>query len=392
MHVDVNNAFLSWSAIDLMKQGSSVDIRLIPSVICGDESRRAGIILAKSPIAKAMGVITGETIYQAMRKCPRLKVYPTNFKAYKKYSDMLYKLLLEYTDLIERFSIDECFLDMTNFLAGNTIMARAIEINKRVKEELGFTVNIGISNNKVLAKMASDFSKPDKIHTLYPDEIKDKMWDLDVSELFMIGRKSVPKLKNMGINTIGDLAKSNESFLIKKLGKFGKLIWEYANGIDNSEVIAKREKPKSIGNSITLALDFTNKEKLETILLSLVEQVSYRLRKEKLLAQVACVQLRTKDFKDFSHQSKLPCATSSAKEIYKKAKSIFDEMYIYNIPIRLVGFRVDNLVSEDNQLSFFDDGGKNVLDETIDGLKEKYGYSTITKASEIGITKSLKID
>lgn len=392
LHVDVNNAFLSWTAIERLRKGDSVDLRKIPSAICGDENKRSGIILAKSPLAKAVGVVTGETVYQAMKKCPNLELCSTDFKAYQKHSDELYDLLTEYTDVIERFSVDECFLDMTNFLMGDTLLAKAHEINRRVKNELGFTVNVGVSNNKLLAKMASDFSKPDKIHTLYPSEVKNKMWPLDVSELFMIGKKSVPKLNKMGIFKIGDLACFDKNILIKRMGKFGKLAWEYANGIDNSEVVAVRERAKSIGNSITLPMDISNADKLESILLALVEQVTFRLRKENLFASTISVQLRTKDFKDFSHQTKLDISTSNTKEIYEKAKIVFREMYKENIPIRLIGFRVDKLSDTDEQISFFDSNKKenDKLDKALDSIKSKYGYMSITRAGELNINEYLK--
>ena len=392
LHVDVNNAFLSWSAIERLKNGDKVDIRTIPSAICGDENKRSGIILAKSPLAKSMGVVTGETVYQAMKKCPSLKLYSSDFKAYRKHSDALYNLLLEYTDKIERFSVDECFLDMTSFLMGDTLLYKAHEINRRVKNELGFTVNIGLSTNKLLSKMASDFSKPDKIHTLYPNEIKDKMWGMEVSELFMIGKKTVPKLNKMGIYKIGDLACYDQNVLIRRLGKFGKMAWEYANGIDNSEVVYTIEKAKSIGNSVTLPVDVVSSEKLESVLLALVEQVTYRLRKENMLAGSACVQLRTKDFKDFSHQTKLDFLTDNTNDIYAKAKAIFEEMYIEGLPIRLIGFRVDKLKESEEQISFFDTNKKekNKLDETIDSIKNKYGYASIKRAGEMELDKFFK--
>ena len=393
LHVDVNNAFLSWSAIERLKNGYELDIRNIPSAICGDENKRSGIILAKSPLAKSMGVVTGETVYQAMKKCPSLKLYSSDFKAYHKHSNALYNLLLEYTDKIERFSVDECFLDMTEFLMGDTLLYKAQEINRRVKNELGFTVNVGVSTNKLLAKMASDFSKPNKIHTLYPSEIKFKMWPLDVSELFMIGKKTVPKLNKMGIYKIGDLACYDKNVLIRRLGKFGKMAWEYANGIDESEVIYTQEKAKSMGNSITLPVDVASAEKLESVLLALVEQVTYRLRKENMLAGSASVQLRSKDFKDFSHQAKLDFHTDNTSEIYAKAKSIFKEMYVNDMPIRLIGFRVDKLKETEEQISFFDTTkkGKNKLDETVDFIKNKYGYTSIKRAGEMELDKFLKI-
>lgn len=222
LHIDVNNAFLSWTATERLKNGEKEDVRQIASAIAGDENQRTGIILAKSQLAKSMGVTTGETIFQAKRKCPNLKIFSPDFKTYKRYSNDLYNIFLEYTDIIERYSIDECFLDMTAYLMGDTLLAKAHEINRRVKNELGFTVNVGISANKLLAKMASDFSKPDKIHTLYPNEIKTKMWPLDVSELFMIGKKSVPKFNKMGIFKIGELACFDKNILIKKMGKYRK--------------------------------------------------------------------------------------------------------------------------------------------------------------------------
>ena len=386
LHVDVNNAFLSWTAVERLKNGDNLDIRKIPSAICGDENKRSGIILAKSPLAKSVGVVTGETIYQAMKKCPNLALFKPDFSKYREYSNSLYKLLSEYTYKIERFSIDECFLDMTGFLMNETLLQKAIEINKRVKEELSFTVNIGVSCNKLLAKMASDFTKPDKIHTLYRNEIKTKMWPLDVSELFMIGRKSVPKLNAMGIYKIGDLANYDKLSITKRLGKFGTMIWEFANGIDESEVNFIKEKPKSIGNSVTLPIDISNKEKIEGVLLSLVEQVSYRLRKEELLATVATVQLRTHDFKDITHQAKLNFATSNTNEIYEKAKEIFEEMYVFPVPVRLIGFRLEKLTEKEGQFSFFGDESKDSnLDRTLDELKEKYGFNQIKKAGELNI-------
>ena len=290
-HVDVNNAFLSWTAVLLLKEGYNVDIRKIPAVIGGDEKKRSGIVLAKSPIAKKFGIVTAETLYSARSKCPNLKIYPSNYKIYKEYSDKLYNLLLNYTDEIERYSIDECFLNMTNFLMKSTLEEKAKEIQKRINEELGFTVNIGLSTNKLLAKMASDFEKPNKIHTLYPSQIQSKMWNLPVGDLFMLGRKSVPKLYNMHIKTIGDLAKTNLEELTNKFGKHGKMMWEYANGIDESEVIYNYGPPKSIGNSTTLAKDVSNAETLNEILLTLAEHVAYRLRKHKLVANVVNVGL-----------------------------------------------------------------------------------------------------
>ncbi len=328
LHVDVNNAFLSWSAVEMLKQGYKTDIREIPAVIGGDESRRAGIVLAKSMQAKNCGISTGETLYQARLKCPSLQVFPgLRYEKYKEYSNKLYNLLLEYTDKIERYSIDECFLDMTDYLMKDTLLNKALEISKRVKKELGFTVNVGVANNKLLAKMASDFTKPDRVHTLFKEEIPIKMWNLPVKELFMLGRKSVPKLYNMKIKTIGDLANYDVNKLIKQFGKHGKLMWEYANGIDDSEVVYIRELPKGVGNSVTLPSDISDIEKMEEVLLALTEQVTMRLRSYNMVAKTVNVQLRTNDFQESSHQGKLNFATSTTKEIYAKAKQLLEEMY-----------------------------------------------------------------
>lgn len=393
LHVDVNNAFLSWTAVDMLNSGYPVDIRTIPSIIGGDEERRSGIVLAKSPIAKKFGIITGEPIYFARKKCNKLEVFNGNFEVFNKASNDLYKILLEYTDKIERFSIDECFLDMTSFLGNRKLIDVAYEINSRVEKELGFTVNVGVSSNKLLAKMASDFEKPNKVHTLYEYEIEDKMWSLPVSELFMIGKKTVPKLYNLRIRTIGDLAKTDKEFLIKRFGKFGLMMWNYANGIDDEEVINKPEEPKSIGNSVTLPADTKDPEEINKIILALCEQVSFRLRKHNLIANTVNVQLRTKDFVDYSHQKTLKYATSSTKEILKTAKEIFIEMYKKE-PIRLVGVRVDKLENKNEvQISFFtqkNDEKQEKIDNVLDNLKNKYGYNMVTRAGKLEVENIIK--
>ena len=372
LHIDVNNAFLSWTAIDRLEAGETLDIRNIEAVIGGDESKRSGIVLAKSMKAKMKGVTTGETLYQARLKCPNLQVFKGEYKSYKKHSNDLYKILLEYTDKIERFSIDECFLDMTGYLQGDTLINKAYEISRRVKKELGFTVNVGVAHNKLLAKMASDFSKPDKVHTLYEEEIPTKMWTLPVSELFMLGRKTIPKLHAMGIKTIGDLAKQDKQYMIKKFGKHGLLMWEYSNGIDNSEVNYIEEKPKGIGNSVTLPTDIRNKAGLEKVILTLVEQVTYRLRRYNMYANVVNVQLRTSEFKDFSHQRKLSSSTANTKDIYNTAKELLNEMYKEGTPIRLVGVRVDNLVEENEvQISLFGNTEEEKKQEKLDNVVDK---------------------
>lgn len=395
LHIDVNNAFLSWTAVEMLKQGSQIDIREIPAIIGGDETKRSGIVLAKSMKAKECGIKTAETIYQAKMKCPNLSIFPSNFQVYRTYSNKLYELLSEYTDQIERFSIDECFLDMTHFLMKGNLVEKAKEISKRVKEELGFTVNIGVAHNKLLAKMASDFTKPDKVHTLWEEEIPKKMWPLPISELFMLGKKTVPKLYHKQIKTIGDLAHTSPEKLIKQFGKQGKMLWEYANGIDLSEVKSRPEKPKGIGNSITLPQNLVEREKIEEIVLALTEQVTYRLRRKNMVAGVVNIQLRTKDFIDTSHQAKLEVSTANTWTIMKKAKELLGEMYKEGTPIRLIGVRVDHLEEKkETQISLFEQTRQNTkqekLDKTIDQLKEKYGYHLITRAGNLEIENMIQ--
>lgn len=275
---------------------------------------------------------------------------------------------------------------------GRDIVDIAKEINHRVYNELGFTVNIGIAHNKLLAKMASDFEKPNKIHTLFEYEIEAKMWPLPCSELFMLGRKTVPKLLNMQIKTIGDIAKTEKEILIKHFGKHGQLMWEYANGIDNSEVNNKYEPPKSIGNSITLPRDLERIEDIEPIILALCEKVSFRLRKYKMVANSVNVQLRTNKFVDYSHQKRLKFTTSNTKEILETSKEILKEMY-RGESIRLVGVRVDNLEEEEQiQLSLFyqDNDKQNTLDKTLDNIVKKYGRGAITRAGKLNINIEYK--
>ena len=389
MHLDVNNAFLSWTAVEMLKNGFDIDIRTIPAVIGGDEKQRHGIVLAKSNVAKQFGIKTAETIYQAKKKCPQVRIFPSKHGMYKQYSDNLYHYLLTYTDRIERFSIDECFIDFTDSIKDkNSFLKLAKQISGEIKSKFGYTVNIGLSNKKVLAKMASDFEKPDKIHTLYVDEIKEKMWPLPIGELFMVGRKSVPKLHLLGINYIGDLAKYDKRIIMKKFGKFGETIWNYANGIDDDTVHSEKELPKGIGNSVTLSKDCNNIIELEKILLALTEKVTYRLRKYHLKAFVINVQIKTSEFITYSHQTKLSIPTDSTKEIYHLAKKLLEHLY-QNQSIRLIGLRVDNLTDDSTQqINLFENNNikSNNLDKTLDKIKDKYGYNSITLAGKLDIT------
>ena len=402
-HIDVNNAFLSWTAVKMLQDGKIVDIRTIPSIIGGDEASRHGIVLAKSPIAKKFGIKTAMPIYQAKTLCPWLEVFPSDFATYKDFSNKLYNLFLSYTSKVQRFSIDESFLDMTNCFKAieedlskdfkgemlqnelkQVYINKAEEISNMVKKNWGYTVNIGIAHNKLLAKMASDLEKPDKIHTVLDEkEMKEKLWPLSVNELLFVGKQTSAKLNKIGIKTIEDLATFNLNVLIKVFGKYGNQMYEYANGIENSEVETTRMRPKSISQEETLAKDVNTIEQIYRIICKLTNDVTYKLRKEKMKASVVCVDLRTKDFRDYSHQKKLGEPTSSTKIILEQAKKLAEEMFTGE-PIRQIGVKVDKLVelSEGVQISLLS-GNENIkqdrLDQTLDNLSKRYGGKIIKR-------------
>ena len=395
MHIDVNNAFLSWTAIDLLNNGSKYDIRNSYAVIGGDEKRRAGIVLAKSTPAKRLGVVTGETLYSARQKCKVLKAYPPNFKFYQEMSMKLFELISKYTPDIEVASVDECYVDYTKIMKmqGNPIDF-AKKIQKEILDELGFTVNIGIANNKLCAKMASDFTKPYKIHTLFKDEIKEKMFPLDVGELFGIGKKTVPKLNKLNIYKISDLANTTPEILYPYFKNQSTAMINWANGIDESPVINKRQEPKGLGNEITLDHDVDNINELYEYLLYLSEKVGLRVRKEDKYARVIAVILKDNTFRRFSHQKKLETPTNKNEEIYTIAKKILNEIY-EDQTIRLIGIRLDNLTDKKiKQVSIFDDTKEeDEIDKVIDNINDKYG-NILKKASLLNTKqkKTLNID
>ena len=385
MHIDVNNAFLSWTAVYLLKNGYKYDIRNSYAVIGGDEQSRRGIVLAKSMPAKRLGIVTGETLYSARKKCKVLKTYPMNYNFYQEMSNKMFNLLREYTPDIEIASIDECYLDYTGIKrTQGDELEFAKKIQKRIFDELEFTVNIGIANNKLCAKMASDFSKPNKIHTLYDDEVKAKMWPLDVGDLFGIGKRTKLKLNELGINTIKDLACSNYSFLYKYFKNMATYMIDSANGINNDKVVSTIRENKGLGNEITLDHDVYNKEELYKSLLFLSEKVGLRIREMDKYAYVIVVVLKDKFFKRYSHQIKLLNPTNLTNEIYNTSVKILNDMW-KDVPVRLIGIRLDNLTNSFKyQGSIFDkveDNKKNEkLDKTIDKLKTKYGNTIIKKA------------
>ena len=383
-HIDVNNAFLSWTAIELLANGYKHDIRDSYAVIGGDPKARRGIVLAKSNACKKLGIYTSMTLFEAQKKCRVLKIYPPNYKFYSQMSNQLFTLLSKYTPDIEIASIDECYLDYGKVkkLYGDEYQF-ASKLQKEIYDKLKFTVNIGIANNKLCAKMASDFSKPNKIHTLYNYEIETKMYPLPISELFMIGKKTSEKLINLGIKTIGDLANYPYDKLYPYFKNQTSFLINQAKGIDDSIVDSETFIPKGISNEITLEKDIDEKEKLYPYLMSLSETVSIRLRKQKKYATVIGVILKDSYFKRKSHQRRLINATNVTNEIYKIAKEILDEMWNEE-KIRLIGIKLDKLT--DNvvyQGSLFEDPTQeeSKVDLVIDTLKQKYGNKIITKAS-----------
>lgn len=385
-HVDVNNAFLSWEAVHRLKNGEETDLRTIPSAVAGDKSKRHGIILAKSIFAKQCGVKTGEPIGEAMKKCPGLTLVPPNHQRYQEYSKTFINLLSEFTPCVEQYSVDEAYCDMTGMeaLLGQPREA-AYKIKDRIRNELGFTVNIGISTNKLLAKMASDFNKPDMVHTLYLEEIKRKMWILPVGELFFVGKSTVNKLNNLGIRTIGELACTDVEILKAHLKKHGEVIHNFANGRDTSIISRQEVKNKGYGNSTTISFDVEDESTAKMILLSLAETVGTRLRKDNMVANVIAVSIVDYEFHQTSRQMTLRKPTHSTDEIHHFACDLFDELWD-GTPIRNLGIQTSKVVPVETecQISLFGmetDEKKEKLDKAIDSIRNKFGSTAIQRAS-----------
>lgn len=385
-HIDVNSAYLSWEAVYRLQHGDTLDIRTIPSVVGGDPKTRHGIVLAKSIPAKQYNIQTGETLFSALKKCPSLYIVPPSYDKYIRCSNAMVEIIKEYSPIIQRFSVDEVFLDYTNMEEHfGKAEATAYIIKDRIKKELGFTVSIGVSSNKLLAKMGSDLKKPDAVTTLFPEEVPKKMWSLPVEDLFMVGRATTPKLHKMGIFTIGDLANYDIEHLKYKLKSHGELIWKYANGIENSSVRTSNYiNIKGIGNSSTISFDVVDKLTAHKILLSLTETVTMRLRDSKYLCQLVSISIKSNDFHSYSHQRKLNYATDCTNEIYEIVKTLFDEAW-QGEPIRHLGVRVSEFCSNEfYQKSLFEDENHEkyrALDATIDGIRLKYGSRSVFRAS-----------
>ena len=390
-HVDVNSAFLSWEAAKRVKQGLP-DLREIPSCIGGDPKKRTGIVVAKSIPAKKYGIQTGEPMGMALQKCPDLVCVPSDFALYDRCSKAFKSICASYAPVMESFSIDEVFLDMTG--TGPIYpdpVATACEIKDRIYRELGFTVNVGISTNKLLAKMASDFEKPNKVHTLYPEEVARKMWPLPVRELLFLGKASEKKLVQNGIRTIGDLARANEKEIQMLLGeKAGHQLYLSANGIDDSPVKAQREEAKGISVETTFDEDIVSYEQIFPILLSQCDIVAARMRREGKKCNCVAVSFRTLEFKNKSHQRKLDNPTDVTNEIYQNVRQLFQESWSGQ-PLRLIGVALTGLTEDDFiQMSLFEDPKKREqqkkLDEAMDNIRKKFGNDKISRASTMNVS------
>ena len=390
-HVDVNSAFLSWEAAKRVKQGLP-DLREIPSCIGGDPKKRTGIVVAKSIPAKKYGIQTGEPMGMALQKCPDLVCVPSDFALYDRCSKAFKSICASYAPVMESFSIDEVFLDMTG--TGQIYpdpVATACEIKDRIYRELGFTVNVGISTNKLLAKMASDFEKPNKVHTLYPEEVPQKMWPLPVRDLLFLGKASEKKLVQNGIRTIGDLARANEKEIQMLLGeKAGHQLYLSANGIDDSPVKAQREEAKGISVETTFDEDIVSYEQIFPILLSQCDIVAARMRREGKKCNCVAVSFRTLEFKNKSHQRKLDNPTDVTNEIYQNVRQLFQESWSGQ-PLRLSGVALTGLTEDEFiQMSLFEDPKKREqqkkLDEAMDNIRKKFGNDKISRASTMNVS------
>ena len=395
-HVDANSAFLSWSAAYRVKVlGEETDLREVPSVVAGDKASRHSIILAKSIPAKKYGIQTGEPLFQALEKCPELVVIPPDYDLYVQASRHFVDMLRQFSPAVEQYSIDEAWVDMTGTqrLWGPPRLAAEL-MRRRINEELGFTVNIGISSNKLLAKMAGDFEKPNKVHTLFPEEMGEKFFPLPVRDLFLVGAATERKLQRLGIYTIGALAAADVRVLKKRLGKQGELLWHFANGRNADAVTPEPAENKGYGNATTTSHDVVTREEAYQVLLSLCETVATRLRKDGKCGSCVSIHLRTNEFRHFSHQCVLHGATNITSEIFEAACRLFDEAWDGIIPMRQLGVQITRLSGEPYQQFDFFSGLSPVqferklrLDETVDALRDKYGEDIIRRAKFAGGTE-----
>ena len=386
LHVDMNNFYASVECL------YRPEIRNFPVAVAGDPLNRHGIILAKNMIAKKIGVKTGEAIWQAKQKAPGLVIVPPDFRKYLRFSRLARKILYDYTDQIEAFGLDENWADVTGSLglfgSGYNI---AEEIRQRVKDELGVTVSIGVSFNKIFAKLGSDLKKPDAITAIPADKFKNIVWPLPASDLLYVGKATERKLRNLGIVTIGGIATCPLDILTRILGKWGEVLWLFANGKDSAPVrkIDESASVKSIGNGTTCPRDLTTEEDIKLVFMVLAESVAARLRDYGLKCTGVQIMVRDNNLYYMTRQSKLPKATYLSDDILNEAMKLFKANYGWWRPVRALALSGINLVTEHSgiALSLFEDPIKDVQKEklahTIDGLRKRFGHDAVMRASSL---------
>ena len=378
---------------------ASVEMLLDPSLrgkavaVCGSTEERHGIVLAKSELAKKAGVKTGQANWEARQACPGLIVVPPQYEQYCKFSKLLRNIYLRYTDLVEPYGMDECWLDVSNsyrlYGSGGKI---AEEIRRTVKEELGLTVSIGVSFNKIFAKLGSDMKKPDAVTILSSDNWKEHIWPLPVSELLFVGRATTKKLINRNVYTIGDLAKVPPEYLLNWFGKNGIMLWRFANGEDTSRIMQNEyEAPiKSVGHGITCSCDLHSNEEVWRVILELTQDIGHRLRVYGLAAKGVRLAIRSNDLSGNQYQAQLQYPSQSPMEIAQAARILFLERYSWNVPVRAVSITGINLVPSDQpaQLDLFGDEAKRMrrkkLEDCIDEIRGRFGNHSIYSASLMG--------
>ena len=386
LHCDLNNFFASVSLL------FNPTLYGLPVAVCGEKEERHGIVLAKNELAKSFGVKTAETIYQAKTKCPDLVILKPDYKKYKEYSDAAYEIYSRYTDMIEPFGIDECWLDVTGsrllFGDGETI---ANKIRNEIKRELGITVSVGVSFNKIFAKLGSDMKKPDAVTVISKENFKEKVWPLPVSDLLFVGKRTCERLYSLSIFTIGDLTLCSDDTLNRLLGKNGKLLKKYALGLDDSPVSNQNDIyiPKSVGRSVTQAKDFTTPEQVKRVFTELSQDISDTLRLYNLLAGGIQVHIRTSSLsvREFSRALSKP--TNSATLISKKGMELFLEKVVFNQPLRSVGLRAINLkdstfaVQQDFFGSLEADERQEKIDDSVWKVRKKFGDNSLKKGNTL---------
>lgn len=385
-HVDVNSAFLSWSAAYRTGvMGQQPDLRTIPSVVGGDQESRHGIVLAKSTPAKKYGIATGEPLVSARKKCPGLVVIPPDYHLYVGASRALMELLGRYSDEVTQYSIDEAWAVFEGFegLYG-PMVSFAEDLKEEIKRELGFTVNIGISQNRLLSKVAGELRKPDRVNTLFPEEIPEKMWPLPVREMFGIGAATENKLHRLGIFTLGDLANADRDMLRSHLKKYGEILWRYANGMEMESYVFEHEANKGYGNSMTVPFDVTERAYGHQVLLSLCETVGMRLREDRVRASVVSVHIKTFSFEYAGRQKQLFGATNVTEELYREAAALFDALWDGKTPLRQLGVSTGEISKDFGRQYNLFDGEKydrlEKVDRAVDAIRKKYGEDAVMRA------------